>query len=81
MAEAAKIRRYALILLVVVIALAIWGEVSRVMARASLSKETAEAALPTVVTVNAQSSSLGEELVLPGPAVISRSGTAISARR
>ncbi|MEA3172715.1 MAG: hypothetical protein QOF42_126 [Gammaproteobacteria bacterium] len=66
MAEAAKIRRYALILLVVVIALAIWGEVSRVMARASLSKETAEAALPTVVTVNAQSSSLGEELVLPG---------------
>jgi RND family efflux transporter MFP subunit len=66
MAEAAKIRRYALILLVVAIALAIWGEVSRVMARASLSKETAEAALPTVVTVNAQSSSLGEELVLPG---------------
>jgi RND family efflux transporter MFP subunit len=66
MAEAAKIRRYALILLVVVIALAIWGEVSRVMARASLSKETAEAALPTVVTVNPQASSLGEELVLPG---------------
>jgi hypothetical protein len=68
MAEAAKIRRYALILLVVVIALAVWGEVSRVMARASLSKETAEAAVPTVVTVNA-------------PMDISRSGTAISARR
>jgi RND family efflux transporter MFP subunit len=66
MAEAAKIRRYALILLVVAVVLAIWGEVSRVSARASLGKETAEAAVPTVVTVKAERSSVGEELVLPG---------------
>jgi RND family efflux transporter MFP subunit len=61
-----KIRRYALILLLVAIALAVWGEVSRVLARSSLSKETAESAIPTVVTVTAQPSTLGEELVLPG---------------
>jgi RND family efflux transporter MFP subunit len=66
MAEAAKIRRYALILLVVAIVLAIWGELSRVSARSSLSRETADAAEPTVVTVSAVRSSLGEELVLPG---------------
>jgi RND family efflux transporter MFP subunit len=61
-----KIRRYALILLLVAIALGVWGEVSRVLARSSLSKETAESAIPTVVTVTAQPSALGEELVLPG---------------
>jgi RND family efflux transporter MFP subunit len=61
-----KIRRYALILLVVAIALAVWGEVSRVLARSSLSKETAESAITTVVTVTAERSALGEELVLPG---------------
>ena len=66
MAEAAKIRRYALILLIVAVLLAVWGEVSRVAARSSLGKETAEAAIPTVVTVKAEPSSLGEELVLPG---------------
>ena len=66
MAEAAKIRRYALILLIVAVVLAIWGEISRVAARSSLGKETAEAAVPTVVTVKAEPSSLGEELVLPG---------------
>jgi RND family efflux transporter MFP subunit len=61
-----KIRRYALILLVVAIALAVWGEVSRVRARSSLGKETAESAITTVVTVTAERSALGEELVLPG---------------
>jgi RND family efflux transporter MFP subunit len=61
-----KIRRYALILLVVAIALGVWGEVSRVLARAALGKETAESAVPTVTTVAAERSALGEELVLPG---------------
>jgi RND family efflux transporter MFP subunit len=60
------IRRYALIALIVAIALGIWGEVSRVLARSSLGKETAESAIPTVVTVKAERSTLGEELVLPG---------------
>jgi RND family efflux transporter MFP subunit len=61
-----KIRRYALILLIVALSLAAWGEVSRVRARSSLGKETAEAAIPTVVTVTPNRTSLGEELVLPG---------------
>ncbi|HMH89259.1 MAG TPA: efflux RND transporter periplasmic adaptor subunit [Steroidobacteraceae bacterium] len=61
-----KIRRYALILLVVAIALGVWGEVSRVLARSALGKETAKSAIPTVTTVAAERSALGEELVLPG---------------
>jgi RND family efflux transporter MFP subunit len=61
-----KIRRYSLILLIVALCLALWGEVSRVRARASLGKETAEAAIPTVITVTPNRTPLGEELVLPG---------------
>jgi RND family efflux transporter MFP subunit len=61
-----KVRRYSLILLVVALSLAAWGEVSRVRARSSLGKETAEAAIPMVVTVTPNRTSLGEELVLPG---------------
>jgi RND family efflux transporter MFP subunit len=61
-----KIRRYALIALIVAIALGVWGEVSRVLARSSLGKDTAESAIPTVATVKAERSTLGEELVLPG---------------
>ena len=61
-----KIRRYALIALIVAVALGVWGEVSRVLARSALGKETAESAIPTVATVTASLSSLGEELVLPG---------------
>lgn len=61
-----KIRRYSLILLVVALCLAVWGEVSRVRARASLGKEAAQAAIPTVITVTPNRTPLGEELVLPG---------------
>jgi RND family efflux transporter MFP subunit len=61
-----KIRRYSLILLVVALCLAVWGEVSRVRARASLGKDAAQAAIPTVVTVSPNRTPLGEELVLPG---------------
>src|SRR5260370_24941286 len=61
-----KIRRYSLILLIVALSFAAWGEVSRVRARSALGKETAEAAIPTVVTVTPNRTSLGEELVLPG---------------
>ncbi len=62
----AKIRRYSLILLIVALVLAVWGEVSRVLARSSLSKETADAAVSTVLTTTPNRTSLGEELVLPG---------------
>jgi len=61
-----KVRRYSLILLIVALSLAAWGEVSRVRARSSLGKETAEVAIPMVVTVTPNRTSLGEELVLPG---------------
>src|ERR1700675_2226592 len=61
-----KVRRYSLILLVVALILAAWGEVSRVRARSALGRETAEAAVPMVVTVTPNRTSLGEELVLPG---------------
>jgi RND family efflux transporter MFP subunit len=61
-----RIRRYAWLALIVAVALGIWGEVSRVIARSSLGKETAASAIPTVVTVKAERSSMGEELVLPG---------------
>jgi RND family efflux transporter MFP subunit len=60
------IRRYALILLIVALCLAAWGEVSRVRARAALGRETADAAEPTVLTTTPNRTTLGEELVLPG---------------
>ncbi len=61
-----KIRRYALILAVVAVALGAWGEISRVMARTALGQETARDAVPTVVTVTAHRTDAGEDLVLPG---------------
>jgi RND family efflux transporter MFP subunit len=61
-----KIRRYSLILLVVALALGTWGEISRVIARNALGKETARDASPTVVTITANRTDLGEDLVLPG---------------
>jgi RND family efflux transporter MFP subunit len=61
-----KIRRYAWIALIVAIALGIWGEVSRVLARSELVKQNADAAIPTVTTTTAEPSAAGEELVLPG---------------
>jgi len=61
-----RIRRYSLILLLVALVLGAWGEISRVMARTALGKATARDASPTVTTVTANRTSLGEELVLPG---------------
>ena len=61
-----KIRRYSLILLVAALALAAWGEISRVMARNALGQETARDASPTVVTITANRTDMGEDLVLPG---------------
>jgi RND family efflux transporter MFP subunit len=61
-----RIRRYSLVLLIVAIGLGIWGEVSRVLARSALGKETAQSAVITVLTVSPNRTPLGEELVLPG---------------
>ncbi len=61
-----RIRRFAWIGLIVAIALGVWGEISRVVARAELVKQNAAAAIPTVTTTTAEPSASGEELVLPG---------------
>jgi RND family efflux transporter MFP subunit len=61
-----KIHRYALILLAVALVLGAWGVISRVLARNALERETAQAAVLTVITVTPNRSPLGEELVLPG---------------
>ena len=61
-----KMRRYAWIALIVAIALGVWGEVSRVLARSELVKQNTDAAIPTVTTTTAEPSAAGEELVLPG---------------
>ena len=61
-----KIRRYSLVLLVVALGLSAWGEISRVLARNDLGRETARNALTSVMTTTAHRSDVGEELVLPG---------------
>ena len=67
MSEASrKINPYFLTLLIVALSLAAWGVIGRVVARNSLGKVTAIEAMPTVVTVRAIRTDLGEELVLPG---------------
>jgi RND family efflux transporter MFP subunit len=61
-----NVRRFAWALLILAIILGVWGEVSRVLARNALGKETADSAIPTVITVTAQPASGGEDLALPG---------------
>jgi RND family efflux transporter MFP subunit len=61
-----KLHRYALIVLVIAVVLAIWGEVSRVLARESLRKDSADATVLTVTTVSPTHNEKGEELILPG---------------
>ena len=74
-----KLRRYALIALIVALVLAVWGVYSRVSARSALGRETAATAVPTVITVKPNRSPTGEELVLPG-SVQSYNEAAIYAR-
>jgi RND family efflux transporter MFP subunit len=61
-----KINPYFLVLLVVALVLAAWGEIDRVHARNSLGRQTASGAVPTVVTINPNRTDVGEELILPG---------------
>jgi RND family efflux transporter MFP subunit len=61
-----KLHRYGLILLIIAITLAIWGEVSRVLAREELRKDSADATILTVTTVTPNHNEQGEELMLPG---------------
>ena len=61
-----KIRRYSLLLLLVALILAAWGITSRVLSRNTLGRDTERDSVPTVITVAANRTDLGEELVLPG---------------
>jgi RND family efflux transporter MFP subunit len=58
--------RYALLLLVVALVLAIWGVASRVHSRSKLGKETADEAVPVVIVQKPGLSPPSESLVLPG---------------
>jgi RND family efflux transporter MFP subunit len=58
--------RYALILLLVALVLAVWGVASRVYSRNELGKETAEQAVPVVIVQKPALSPPAEDLVLPG---------------
>ena len=60
------IGRYALILLIVALILAVWGVASRVYSRNQLGKETATEAVPVVIVEKPSLSPPLEDLVLPG---------------
>jgi len=61
-----RMSRYLLALLAVALILAAWGEISRVLARNALAKQTANDSTPSVVTIKPSRTELGETLVLPG---------------
>jgi RND family efflux transporter MFP subunit len=61
-----KIRRYAVLLGIIAVVLAVWGIASRLARRADLRKTTTQDAITTVVTAKPQLSGAGDELVLPG---------------
>ena len=61
-----KLRTVLWVLLIAAIVLAIWGIASRLVARSDLRKRTVQDASTSVVTVKAQLSGAGDELVLPG---------------
>ena len=62
----AQLRKYAWIAAALALVLAVWGIVSRVSARNALSRQTAIAAVATVVTVKPTVAPGSEALVLPG---------------
>lgn len=61
-----KIRRFALVVLLIAVVLAVWGIASRIETRSELRKTTTAESVPSVVTAKPQWSGAGDELVLPG---------------
>src|ERR1700683_5855875 len=59
-------RRYVLILVSVAVVLAVWGIVSRLVARNALEHEATNAAIPTATTTKAHVGPASSKLVLPG---------------
>jgi len=64
-----KIRKFSLLLLLIAVLLAVWGEVGRLRTRDALESQAAAAAVLTVATVHPRPGPNGEELVLPGSVV------------
>ena len=58
--------RYALILGIVALALALWGVIDRVLFRNALAREATAATAPSVITAKPTMGLASEELVLPG---------------
>ena len=63
---AAPYRRYLWVAIAVVALLAIWGILSRLIARSALAHEAHEAAIPTVITAKPHQGPAADALVLPG---------------
>jgi RND family efflux transporter MFP subunit len=61
-----RVKRYAVIVGIGALVLAVWGIVSRIHTRSELRKSTTANAVLTVVTAKPQLSDAGDELVLPG---------------
>lgn len=61
-----RVKRYALIAVVVAVVLALWGIGSRIESRRQLRKSTEQDAVLTVATAKPELSNAGNELVLPG---------------
>jgi RND family efflux transporter MFP subunit len=64
--SASLYRRYLWAAIALVLLLAVWGIVSRLMARNALAHEAREAAIPTVITTQPHPGPAADTLVLPG---------------
>jgi RND family efflux transporter MFP subunit len=63
---AASHRRYLWVVIALVLLLAVWGILSRLLARNALAREARESAVPMVVTTRPQRGPATDTLVLPG---------------
>ena len=63
---AAPYRRYLWVAIAFVLLLAVWGILSRLIARNALAREAHEAAIPTVITTRPHQGPAADTLVLPG---------------
>ena len=65
-AVASPYRRYLWAAIALVVLLAVWGILSRLLARSALAREAHEAAIPTVITARPHQGPAADTLVLPG---------------
>ena len=65
-AVASPYRRYLWVAIALVLLLAVWGILSRLLTRNALAREAHEAAIPTVITARPQQGPAADTLALPG---------------